>query len=94
MHDFTRTRERAGPATFLAGFEGYLQADAYVGYDRIYLQSSGKITEVSRWAHARRYGHKTREQDPTRSHHVLGVISRLYEVEWALPAKWTGPPKW
>ena len=94
MYDFTRTRERAGPATFLAGFEGYLQADAYVGYDRIYLQSSGKITEVSRWAHARRYGHKTREQDPTRSHHVLGVISRLYEVEWALPAKWTGPPKW
>ena len=80
MYDFTQTRERAGPATFLAGFEGYLQADAYVGYDRIYLQSSGKITEVSRWAHARRYGHKTREQDPTRSHHVLGVISRLYEV--------------
>ena len=83
VYDFTQTRERAGPETFLVGYEGYLQADAYGGYDGIYLQSSGKIAEVSCWAHARRYWHKSREQDPVRSHHVLGVISRLYEVERA-----------
>ncbi len=83
VYDFTQTRERAGPENFLSGYEGYLQADAYGGYDGIYLQSSGKIAEVSCWAHARRYWHKAREQDPVRSHHVLGVISRLYEVERA-----------
>lgn len=83
VYDFTQTRERAGPEAFLKGYEGYLQADAYGGYDGIYLQSSGKIAEVSCWAHARRYWHKSREQDPVRSHHVLGVISRLYEVERA-----------
>ena len=83
VYDFTETRARAGPETFLDGYEGYLQADAYGGYDGIYLQSSGKIAEVSCWAHARRYWHKSREQDPARSHHVLGLISRLYEVERA-----------
>ena len=35
VYDFTETRERAGPEKFLAGFEGYLQADAYGGYDGI-----------------------------------------------------------
>ncbi|WP_167547081.1 IS66 family transposase [Stieleria maiorica] len=83
VYDFTQTRERAGPEQFLKNYEGYLQADAYGGYDGIYLQSQGKIAEVSCWAHCRRYWHKAREQDPARAHHVLGVIARLYEVERA-----------
>ena len=83
VYDFTETRERAGPEKFLAGFEGYLQADAYGGYDGIYLGSRGKIQEVSCWAHCRRYWYKAREQDPARAHHVLGVIARLYEIERA-----------
>jgi transposase len=81
IYDFTETRERAGPEKFLADFEGYLQADAYGGYDGIYLGSKGKIQEVSCWAHCRRYWYKARQQDPARAHHVLGVIARLYEVE-------------
>ena len=81
VYDFTETRERAGPEAFLSGFEGYLQADAYGGYDGIYLGSRGKIQEVSCWAHCRRYWYKAREQDPARAHHVLGVIARLYELE-------------
>ncbi len=83
VYDFTETRERAGPEKSLAGFEGYLRADAYGGYDGIYLGSQGKIQEVSCWAHYRRYLYKAREQDPARAHHVLGVIARLYEVERA-----------
>lgn len=83
IYDFTQTRERAGPETFLKGFEGYLQADAYGGYDGVYLQSRGKITEVACWAHCRRYWYKAREQDPARAHHVLAVIGRLYDVERA-----------
>lgn len=83
VYDFTQTRQRAGPEKFLQGYEGYLQADAYGGYDGIFLQSQGKITEVSCWAHTRRYWYKSREQDPARSHHVLGVIAQLYEVERA-----------
>jgi len=33
VYDFTDSRARDGPAKFLDGFEGYLQADAYGGYD-------------------------------------------------------------
>ena len=36
MYDFTTSRSRTGPETFLAGYRGYLQADAYGGYDGIY----------------------------------------------------------
>lgn len=81
VYDFTSSRERAGPQKFLEGFRGYLQADAYGGYDGIYLNSGGAIVEVACWAHCRRYWHKARDQDPARAHHALAIISRLYEVE-------------
>ena len=81
VYDFTETRERAGPQTFLEGFRGYLQADAYGGYDGVYLNSGGAIVEVACWTHCRRYWYKARDQDALRAHHVLGVISRLYAIE-------------
>jgi len=31
LYDFTQSRSRHGPAEFLQGFRGYLQADAYDG---------------------------------------------------------------
>lgn len=37
VYDFTSDRSRAGPETFLSEYRGYLQADAYGGYDGIYL---------------------------------------------------------
>ncbi len=83
VYDFTTTRQREGPQQFLQGFRGYLHADAYGGYDGIYLDSGGAIVEVACWAHCRRYWWKAREQDVERAHHVLAVIGRLYEVERA-----------
>ena len=86
VYDFTTDRSRAGPKKFLTGFTGYLQADAYGGYDGIYSSSNDPdsgIVEVACWVHARRYWHKAREQDPQRAHHALAFISRLQEVERA-----------
>jgi transposase len=83
VYDFTDSRQREGPERFLEGYQGYLQADAYGGYDGIYLKSRGAIVEVACWAHCRRYWWKAREQDPPRAHHVLAVIGRLYDVERA-----------
>ena len=40
VYDFTESRARDGPAKFLEGFQGYLHADAYGGYDHIYLGSN------------------------------------------------------
>jgi transposase len=81
VYDFTQTRERAGPQEFLVGFSGYLQADAYSGYDGIYLDPSSDIIEVACWAHARRYWWKAREQDPRRASYALSLIGRLYKLE-------------
>ena len=93
VYDFTVDRSRAGPETFLENYQGYLQADAYGGYDGIYSSNSQpnnqgiigdpQIIEVACWAHTRRYWHKAKEQDAARAHHVLAFISRLYEVERA-----------
>ena len=54
VYDFTENRQRDGPARFLANYAGYLQADAFSGYDGIYTGSDGRIVEVACWAHARR----------------------------------------
>ena len=86
VYDFTTDRSRAGPQKFLANFTGYLQADAYGGYDGIYSSSNDPesgIVEVACWVHCRRYWHKAREQDPKRAHHALAFISRLQEIERA-----------
>ncbi len=54
VFQYTLTHERTHPATFLRDYQGYLQADAYNGYDGIYLESGGKIIEVGCWQHARK----------------------------------------
>jgi hypothetical protein len=81
VYDFTASRERDGPAKFLKGFEGYLQADAYGGYDGIYSGSDGRIIEVACWTHCRRYWYESRSTDSRRAHQALGMIARLYQLE-------------
>ena len=79
VYDFTLTRERAGPAAFLSGFAGYLQADAYSGYDGIY--AGDLVQEVACWIHARRYWHQSLDNDPLRANTALGFIARLSQIE-------------
>ena len=55
VYDYTATRERAGPEEFLKGYRGYLQADAYGGYDAFFKDPARGLIEVGCWAHARRY---------------------------------------
>ena len=50
VYDFTKSRSRDGPASFLQGFTGYLHADAFAGYDAIFLGSQAAIREVACWA--------------------------------------------
>jgi transposase len=87
VFDYTRSRERDGPAQFLAGYEGYVQADAFSAYDGIYAGSNGKILEVACWAHARRKFFDVREQSPRLAHEALARIGKLYELERELK-KW------
>jgi transposase len=79
VFDYTPDRTAEGPERMLKGFEGYLQADAYSAYDRLF--ASGAIHEVGCWAHARRKFHEAKTSDPARAHIAMAYIKRLYEVE-------------
>jgi transposase len=81
VYDFTRNRKRDGPAQFLAGYAGYLQADAFSGYDGIYTGSDGRILEVACWGHTRRKFFDARSSSPAEASLILEIIRRLYEVE-------------
>jgi transposase len=81
VYDFTENRKRDGPARFLANYAGYLQADAFSGYDGIYTGSGGQILEVACWAHARRKFFEARSSSPAEASLILQIIRRLYAVE-------------
>jgi transposase len=78
VFEATATHQRAGPEAFLASFRGYLQADAYKGYDALY--SSGRIVEVACWAHGRRRFKEALDTDP-RAAEVLLLVQQLYAIE-------------
>ncbi len=79
VFDFTLDRKRYGPKNFLEGYEGYLQADAYSGYDCVY--TPGLVKEVACWIHTRRYWHEARDYDSKRANVALGFIARLTQIE-------------
>jgi len=80
VYDYTPTRSRAGPAKFLEGYKGYLQADAYSVYDAFFKSQRG-MTEVGCWMHARRYFFNAMESDEVHMAPALHLIARLYAVE-------------
>jgi hypothetical protein len=51
VYDYTSNRSREGPEEFLRGYCGYLQADAYAGYDAMFKNPKRYLTEVACWAH-------------------------------------------
>lgn len=78
VYDATPSRSRDGPLAFLKGFAGYLQADAFGGYDGVY--ATGAV-EVACWAHARRKWYDARDSDPRLARQALARIRALYDVE-------------
>lgn len=64
---------------FLGVREGWMQADAYAGFDRLYAR--GGPIEVGCWAHARRYFVKALDVGDARAAVALDIIARLFKVE-------------
>jgi transposase len=85
VFDFTINRKRDGPQKFLANYQGYLHADAFSGYDGLYLPdprtAAARIMEVACNAHARRKFYEARGSDALRSHQALAYYRQLYELE-------------
>ncbi len=80
-YDSTEDRSRAGPLEFLRGFQGFLQCDAYAGYDELFRWSQGAIIEVGCWAHARRKFVEAQKTSPRETHEAVVRIKQLYAVE-------------
>lgn len=80
VFDYTPDRSRAGPAEWLKSYRGYLHADAYGGYDHLFMPG-GPLVEVACWAHARRKFFEAKETAPAAAHAALARIRQLYDVE-------------
>lgn len=78
VYHYTPDRSRAGPSKWLDKFRGFLQADAYGGYDGIYATG---VKEVACWAHGRRHFFDAKDTDARRAAQMLSMVRDLYAVE-------------
>jgi transposase len=83
VYDFTPDRSGQRPQECLSSFRGYLHADGYSVYDKVF---GPERIEVGCWAHARRYFHEARDTDPVRACCMLALIGELYA--WEAAAKY------
>jgi transposase len=82
LFEFTRDHSRDAVDDVLAGYEGFLVADAHAVYDHLY--ANGDVVEVNCWAHTRRYFFKALDSDPERAKVALGFIGALFRIERTL----------
>ncbi len=81
VYDFTHRRTRDGPMRFLENYSGYLHADAYTGYDAMFLDVGSGVIEVACWSHARRKFFDAVQGYPREAHQVLEWIWQLSDLE-------------
>ena len=81
LYKFSQRHDSAAVDALLAGYAGYLVADAHAVYDHLYAM--GAVVEVGCWAHGRRYFFKALESDPERAKAALVKIGALFKIERA-----------
>ena len=81
--DFTEDRRKERPGQILSGYTGFVQADAYAGYDHLFAHSD-QIVEVGCWAHARRKWDEALSSARLPCTEILLRIRALYQVEAAI----------
>jgi transposase len=81
VYEFSKSRTRDAPLTFLKDYRGYLQADTDPGYDPLFL--NGKITQVACNVHARRRFVEAAEllKNPSRPHEALAFYKERVRIE-------------
>jgi transposase len=79
LFDYTESRGRDGPMTFLAGFTGRLQGDCFSG--NLAICAAIDTILVACMAHARRYFVKAKHNDKEGTNVALKVFQALYEIE-------------
>jgi len=79
LFGYTPKHDSAAVDELLAGYQGYLVADAHVVYDHLF--KSGQVVEVGCWAHTRRYQWKALGTDPPRAREALAFTNALFRIE-------------
>lgn len=86
VFDLSPGRQQEYPEKFLKGYQSYVHADGYAGYNPIYAAGA---KHVGCWMHARRYYFEAKDSDTLRAHEALARIRSLYAIE--TEAKQTKP---
>jgi transposase len=80
IYEYSPDRKQRWAEEFLKSYKGYLQADAYTGYDKIY--KTGNIIEVACMAHARRkFIESVTKKDELKNLPAVHYIGKLYALE-------------
>jgi len=79
LFSFSPRHDSAGVDQQLAGYRGYLVADAHAVYDHLY--ADGRVIEVGCYAHARRYFFKALGSEPERAREALAMLNGLFAIE-------------
>jgi len=81
IFDYSPDRQHKWAEGFLKNYKGYLQADAYTGYDKLFKTKD--IIEVACMAHARRKFFEVARayKTPGIATTALSYIGRLYKIE-------------
>jgi transposase/cell division protein FtsB len=95
VYEYALGRSGLYPQTFLKDFKGHLQADAYPGYDKLYLpDGQGKVSciETGCWAHVRRKFIEALLANPhSIAQEIIALIDQLYEVDRTCKDQGLGP---
>lgn len=80
VFDFQLGRGRDGPKQFLGNFEGLLQTDGYVAYEKI---GGPKLVHACCWAHARRKFYEAHEVSPGEmvAKSIVHLIDKLFAID-------------
>ena len=78
-YDFTPTRKRDGPLGVLKDYKGFIHADAYAGYDQLFLPDGA--TEVACWAHVRRKFVDAEATEGELAREAIDQIRELFMIE-------------
>ena len=76
LFDLTAGRSQTFPQAFLVGYQGFVHADAYDGYNAVH----NNVRHLGCWMHARRYFVEAEPSDP-RAVEALAFMRTLYAVE-------------
>ena len=86
IYDYQSSREGVHPEKMLAEFQGYVQSDAYSGYNGLFKLDSNRVS-VGCWAHVRRKFMdviKTQDKNQSKLSYadiLVKKIQKLYDLE-------------